>query len=142
MAKYEYKVVPAPAKGVKVKGAKTVQARFAHALTEVMNELAGDGWEYLRADTLPCEERQGLTGKTTNFQNMLVFRREVSAASALAPEIAEVAAPEPQPQTPEEIAAAAAASLAAISADKPDEDATIAPPLSGTNTNRDGVAAE
>ncbi len=72
---YEYKVVPAPVRGLKAKGIKSAEDRFAHALETAMNELAGDGWEYLRADTLPCEQREGLMSKTTVFQNMLVFRR-------------------------------------------------------------------
>jgi hypothetical protein len=76
---YEYKVIPAPRRGEKTRGAKTTADRFAHALTQVMNELGRDGWEYLRADTLPCEERVGLTGKATAFQNMLVFRRATGA---------------------------------------------------------------
>ena len=75
MAKFEYKVVPAPKKGLKSKGLKTTEDRFAHAMASTMNELGAEGWEYLRADTLPCEEREGLMGRTTNFQNMLVFRR-------------------------------------------------------------------
>ena len=79
---YEYKVVPAPARGLKAKGIKTVEDRFANALETAMNELAADGWEYIRADTLPCEQREGIMGKTTTFQNMLVFRREKVAATA------------------------------------------------------------
>ncbi|MGR3659776.1 MAG: DUF4177 domain-containing protein [Paracoccaceae bacterium] len=75
MPAYEYKVVPAPRKAVKVKGIRSTEARFAHMIELVMNELGADGWEYLRTDTLPCDERQGLTGRSTSFQNMLVFRR-------------------------------------------------------------------
>lgn len=82
MQRYEYKVVPAPRKGEKVKGAKTTEARFAHALSRVMNEMAADGWDYLRTDTLPVEERVGLTGRTTTFQHMLVFRKELAPAAA------------------------------------------------------------
>lgn len=78
MTKFEYKVLPAPSTATKVKGIKSTEGRFAHALMEVMNDLGEDGWEYLRADTLPCEERSGLTGKTTKFQNMLIFRRPLS----------------------------------------------------------------
>ncbi len=90
MARYEYKVVPAPTRPAKVKGVKGTEQKFAVALSEIMNELAGDGWEYLRTDTLPCEERQGLTGRTTTFQNMLVFRRaNGGAAEAVAPPRAE-----------------------------------------------------
>ncbi|MDP3377653.1 MAG: hypothetical protein Q8S53_04755, partial [Brevundimonas sp.] len=32
-------------------------------------------WDYVRADTLPVDERSGLTGTKTSFHNMLVFRR-------------------------------------------------------------------
>ncbi len=46
-----------------------------------MNAMGADGWEYQRTDTLPCEERVGLTGRTTVFQNMLVFRRAVAATA-------------------------------------------------------------
>ena len=84
---YEYKVVPAPRKGEKARGARTTPDRFALALTSLMNDFGRDGWEYLRADTLPCDERVGLTGSKTSFQSMLVFRRvmEADAASAAAP---------------------------------------------------------
>ncbi|AXQ94507.1 DUF4177 domain-containing protein [Cereibacter azotoformans] len=80
MPRFEYKVVPAPRKGEKVKGARTPTDRFAHALTQMMNELGRDGWDYLRAETLPCEERVGFTGKTTTYQNLLIFRRVVEEA--------------------------------------------------------------
>jgi len=102
MPQYEYKVVPAPVKGTKTKGLKGTRERFAHTLMTLMNELGREGWEYLRADSLPCEERQGLTGKSTSFQNLLIFRREIPAAPA-----------QEAPSTPEEIAASAAASLRA-----------------------------
>ncbi|WP_212523618.1 DUF4177 domain-containing protein [Actibacterium sp. MT2.3-13A] len=106
MPQYEYKVVPAPLKGERAKGLKGTRERFAHTLMALMNEMGRDGWEYLRADTLPCEERQGLTGRTTTFQNMLIFRRALGAE-------APVPGPERAPRSPEEIAAAAAATLSA-----------------------------
>lgn len=80
MQRYEYKVIPAPRKGEKSRGVKTIEDRFALALTVVMNDLGREGWEYLRADTLPVDERAGFTGGTkTTFQNMLVFRRVLQA---------------------------------------------------------------
>jgi hypothetical protein len=82
---YEYKVIPAPRRGEKARGAKTTADRFAHALTQVMNAMGREGWEYLRTDTLPCDERVGLTGKATAFQNMLVFRRGLADAVVAAP---------------------------------------------------------
>jgi len=72
---YDYKVIPAPARVQKVKGLKTTPERFAHLLTEVLNLHGQDGWEYLRAETLPCEERKGLTGLRTSMQTVLILRR-------------------------------------------------------------------
>lgn len=88
MPRYEYKVVPAPAKGRKGKGIKGAEARFSHALQELMNGLAGYGWEYQRAETLPSVERSGLTSTTTEWRNVLVFRRlRKNDAEAFAPEL-------------------------------------------------------
>ena len=81
MPGYEYKVVPAPMRGEKERGLKTGAERFAHALGHLMNDLAAAGWEYWRADTLPAEERSGLTSKTTVYHNLLVFRRPRTGAS-------------------------------------------------------------
>ena len=75
MQRFEYKVIPAPRRGEKARGVKTTEDRFALALTTLMNEMGREGWDYVRADTLPCDERVGLTGSKTTFQNMLVFRR-------------------------------------------------------------------
>ncbi len=75
MPHYEYKVVPAPSKGLKGKNIKGAEARFSHALQELMNGLSGYGWEYQRAETLPSTERVGLAGSTTEWRNVLVFRR-------------------------------------------------------------------
>lgn len=96
---FEYKVVPAPKRGKKAKGVKTSEDRFANALSEAINEMAADGWEYLRTDTLPSEERSGIRSRTTVFQNMLVFRRaldvevEIEEAPAAVSEIAALHAP-------------------------------------------------
>ncbi len=43
MQSYEYSVIPAPLRGEKERGLKTGAERFAHALTQVMNEIARDG---------------------------------------------------------------------------------------------------
>ena len=77
MQRFEYKVIPAPKRGEKARGVKTTEERFAYALTHLMNDLGAEGWDYVRADALPCEERVGFTGTKTTFQNVLVFRRAV-----------------------------------------------------------------
>ena len=85
MQRYEFKVVPAPRRGEKTRGLKSTEDRFAYTLTQVLNEMGRDGWDYVRADALPCDERVGLTGSRTTFQNMLVFRRLLEADAAQQP---------------------------------------------------------
>ena len=83
MQRYEFKVIPAPRRGEKLRGVKTTEDRFALALSNVMNEQGREGWDYVRADTLPVDERVGFTGTKTSFHNMLVFRRIMEADAAL-----------------------------------------------------------
>ncbi|MBL9046045.1 MAG: DUF4177 domain-containing protein [Tabrizicola sp.] len=78
MQRFEFKVIPAPKRGEKARGVKTTEDRFALALTNLMNEMGAEGWDYVRADALPCEERVGFTGSKTSYHNMLVFRRVMS----------------------------------------------------------------
>jgi len=87
MSSYEYTVIPAPSRGEKARGARSGIERFAATLTDMLNDMARDGWDYVRAETLPAEERTGLTGRTTVYHNLLVFRRALA-----------VAAPQPEPR--------------------------------------------
>ncbi|MCE0504159.1 DUF4177 domain-containing protein [Roseivivax sp. GX 12232] len=75
MTRYEYRVLPAPEKGKRVKGVKGAKARFAHSIETLMNDMGTEGWEYVRADTLPSEERAGLGSTVTEWRTLLVFRR-------------------------------------------------------------------
>ena len=133
MAEFEYRVIPAPRRGVKAKGIKAAEDQFAHALTLAMNAEAADGWEFVRSDTLPLDERQGLRGSNTTFQSVLVFRRQSAEAAAAAlraaSEAAEAqratlaamtarAAPEAIPPTPQ---------VKAIEGPKPERDGPPAP---------------
>ena len=83
MPHYEYKVVPAPTKGLKARGLKTPESRFANALQQLMNDMGADGWEFQRAETLPSQERSGLTSTVTTYRNVLVFRRARARAGDL-----------------------------------------------------------
>lgn len=119
MQRYEYKVLPAPNRGEKAPGVKGTGERFAYAMTQLMNRMAQDGWEYLRADTLPCEERTGLTGRSTSYQNLLVFRRVAAETVAveMPREIAAVpSAPAAPPLAPPARPAVPAAHTAPVSA--------------------------
>lgn len=100
MPQYEYKVVPAPRKGQKAKGVKTNEARFALAVETVMNDLAARGWEYQRAEMLPSQERAGLASSTTEWRNVMVFRRlRENDADLFEPEL--LPAPEEMPEETE-----------------------------------------
>ncbi len=106
---YEYSVIPAPNRGAKSKDAKAAGDHFAATLTQELNRMARDGWEYLRADVLPCEERSGLTGRATVYHNLLVFRRAVpqpATASQPTAVIAPEAKDESAPATNQDQAAA------------------------------------
>ena len=95
MQRYEFKVVPAPRRGEKARGVKSTEERFALALTNLMNRLGAEGWDYVRADHLPCDERSGLTGVKTTEQHLLVFRRALPERGfGLGPQLG---APEPLP---------------------------------------------
>ncbi len=78
MSQVEYKVIPAPTRGLKAPGVKSPEGRFAVGLEEALNEMARDGWLYLRSDILPSVERQGLTSSQTVYRSVLVFERAVA----------------------------------------------------------------
>ncbi len=59
--------------------------------------MSAEGWEYVRADVLPSEERSGLTGRTTVYHNVLVFRRPHSVDPELR-RLPQPEAPRPRPR--------------------------------------------
>ncbi|MEM7644062.1 MAG: hypothetical protein AAF366_16300 [Pseudomonadota bacterium] len=83
---YEFQVVPAPPKGERVPGLKTDEARMANTLTLLLNEMSLDGWEYVRADTLPNMSSADLSGTAAKTMTLLVFRRPYEAAAPMAAE--------------------------------------------------------
>lgn len=91
MPQFEYIAVPAPRKSKAPRKVKGPEAKFAATVTDVMNDMAAEGWEYQRAETLPCEERQGFTGKTIKYHSVLIFRRPQSEEVVIDP--APIAAP-------------------------------------------------
>jgi len=77
MSTFEYKTICAPRKALKVKGVKGSDNRYAHTLTDVINEQSADGWEYFRAESLPVDEKTSMMGKTSEkYLSLLIFRRE------------------------------------------------------------------
>ncbi|HWL57524.1 MAG TPA: DUF4177 domain-containing protein [Paracoccus sp. (in: a-proteobacteria)] len=108
MSSYEYTVIPAPGRAEKSKGAKAGIERFAATLGDVLNTMARDGWEYVRAEVLPAEERSGLTSRTTIYHNLLIFRRPTGPVPLREPTPAAAnAAPEAPPAAPAPVTAPA-----------------------------------
>ncbi len=76
MDSYDYKVVPAPRRAKKMRGIRGTEELFAHTLTDAINEVARQGWEYLRAERLPAEAPRGwFRTPAATDQTVLVFRR-------------------------------------------------------------------
>ena len=87
---YDYKVVPAPKRAKKVRGVRTAEELFALTLTDAINEVARQGWEYVRAEHLPAEASRGwFRTALAEEQTVLVFRRP---RDTLGPRIAAVRA--------------------------------------------------
>lgn len=77
MPVYEYKVMPAPRQAKKVKGVRGAAELFAHTLAEAINVAARDGWDYVRAETLPAEAPAGWFRRgARSEETVLIFRRE------------------------------------------------------------------
>lgn len=72
---YEYEVVPAPSKPERREGLRTDAERLAYALTNIFNEMAEDGWEYVRSDTLGTDGWASVTGTEAKSHTLLIFRR-------------------------------------------------------------------
>ena len=106
MPSHEYRVVPAPRRGIKAKGARRPEDRFAHAVESEMNRMAAEGWEYVRSDTLPRDHKAGWFSRpVTVYDTVLVFRR---AAADSQPQRAAAPMPPPMALTPPSFVAAPA----------------------------------
>ncbi len=129
MTAFEYKVIPSPVRGEKARGVKGPEARFAHALETVMNDMAAEGWEFQRAETLPSEERSGLIGSVTQWRNLLVFRRpRASDLSSHAPKLLDAPVPsETAPQAPRPVPRSAGLGVAGMRLATPSDSAETAP---------------
>lgn len=77
---YEYKVTPAPRRPKRMKGMKSAEA-FAATLAEAINVAAREGWEYVRAESLPAIEGGGWFRRgSETVETVLIFRRARTSA--------------------------------------------------------------
>lgn len=83
---FEYKVVGAPEKGQRKRGARSRSDRVAAAFEERLQAEAVDGWEYLRTDLIPVEERSSLFGRREEVHRaVMVFRRALRRSVPVEP---------------------------------------------------------
>lgn len=76
MTFYDYKVTPAPKQLKRIKGISSTAELFAATLSEAINLAARDGWEYVRAESLPATEARGWFRRGAEvIETVLVFRR-------------------------------------------------------------------
>lgn len=99
---YEYKCIAAPEKARRRRGAKTRTDRVALAIEEILQAECKGGWEYLRADLIPVEEKNGIFSRTQEVHRaILIFRRAVGSQAAAAPQpLAATIAPQPVAPAP------------------------------------------
>ncbi len=101
MTFYDYRVTPAPKKLKRVKGMSSTPELLAALVAEAINAAAREGWEYVRAESLPVAEPGGWFRRgSEGIETVLVFRRpRETAGPRLAAARAEVGdAPDDLPQ--------------------------------------------
>ncbi|MBY8978093.1 hypothetical protein KHP62_19945 [Rhodobacteraceae bacterium NNCM2] len=82
----EYKAVGAPEKGRRKRGARSMSDRVAAAMEEILEREAVDGWEYLRTDLIPVEERSGWFGRAREVHRaVMIFRRGAPSGQVASP---------------------------------------------------------
>lgn len=87
MPKYEYKVVPVPARCVPAKEADADIDPAVFTVETLLNDLGVAGWEYVRRDRMTLQTRRWPRRRETT-QDMLIFRRVPVAHVDARPETA------------------------------------------------------
>jgi len=79
---YEYKCVGGPERVRRTRGTTRTE-RVAHAMQELIEIEAARGWEYLRTDLIPVEEKPSFLAQSREVHRaVLVFRRTKPGADA------------------------------------------------------------
>ncbi len=96
---FEYTVIPAPTRTKRTKGKTTPAERLALAMEDSINEMASEGWEYWRTETLTVEDKPGRFSKIVErIETVLVFRKALYVEETRVESTAASAAPAPEPE--------------------------------------------
>lgn len=79
MRKYEYKVVPVPAKSIDSRNARASGDPICYTIEMLLNQMSAEGWIYVRTDQVSLM-KSGILGRTEVTRDMLIFRRQPVAA--------------------------------------------------------------
>lgn len=81
MSYYEYVVIPVSKAAPRAKGMKRTDERFAHGLSETLNQFGAEGWQFQRTETMSVEAKAGFFSRPASEQvTVMIFRRRVGAA--------------------------------------------------------------
>lgn len=86
MTKYEFRAVPCPQRAQRHQNMPKGADAFSETLTDAINDLAGDGWDYVRTDAVTVQTR-GLFRRRSESREFLVFRREARALIPARPSV-------------------------------------------------------
>lgn len=75
MTKYEFRAVPCPQRAQRKPDMPKGLEGFCETLSGSINELAGEGWDYVRTEKIEVKERRLFRRKSAE-RTFLIFRRE------------------------------------------------------------------
>lgn len=82
MDRYEFSVIPAPARLRRCAGARAEES-YAMALGEILSEMGSAGWDFAGAESLPCRIGRWPFGGRRSERHVLVFRRNKAARAEI-----------------------------------------------------------
>ncbi len=142
---YEYIAIPAPVRGKQGKGQKTAVERLASAMTDILNEMAEEQWEFIRTETLTIEDKPHRLAKLVErIETVLVFRRpfDFEDIASPTPEAQRLSAEDVEPPARQEwvdppVRSEAQPPRAALERNLDDEDDDLPPAPSLGGASRD-----
>lgn len=75
MTKYEFRAIPCPERALRSADIPAGADPFCETLAAAINDLAAEGWDYIRSETIEVKTRRFLRLRKQD-RTFLVFRRE------------------------------------------------------------------